>query len=166
LGHREDWAIPARTDLWCVLRPDEASFMTGRLLLRLTAIYYQPEQEAIDGSGEMELAGNRLSATGQRNGRRHADWPPALPFLSCGDPVGVGDMPVVRTRSDRTGGGRESTDATTDSRNLMVHFQPARRPSRSWWPRSIPAPTELERRVFIASALFMAFVFVLALLLR
>jgi hypothetical protein len=70
-----------------------------------------------------------------------------------------------RVLIERVETGRQPTPPPTRGTSWSI-FQPARRPSRSWWPRSIPAPTELERRVFIVSALFMAFVFVLALLLR
>ena len=56
--------------------------------------------------------------------------------------------------------------STTSRGTSWSAFQPARSPARSWWLRSIPAPTEQERQIlFIASAL-MVVLFVVALLIR
>jgi hypothetical protein len=44
-------------------------------------------------------------------------------------------------------------------------FQPARRPTRSRWLGSIPAPTERERQIFCIASALMVVLFLIALII-
>jgi hypothetical protein len=45
-------------------------------------------------------------------------------------------------------------------------FQPVRRPARSWWLGSIPAPTGRERQIFLIASALMVVLFLIALLVK
>lgn len=65
--------------------------------------------------------------------------------------------------SERASATRDSWSTTTRGTSWSV-FQPAGRPSRSWWPRGLPQPSDRERIVFFAAVAVMVVVFLFLLL--
>jgi hypothetical protein len=57
----------------------------------------------------------------------------------------------------------DSWSTTTRGTSWSV-FQPASRPSRRWWPRGLPQPSDRERIIFLAAAAVMVILFLLLLL--
>lgn len=57
----------------------------------------------------------------------------------------------------------DSWSTTTRGTSWSV-FQPASRPSRQWWPRGLPQPSDRERVIFLAAAAVMVILFLLLLL--
>lgn len=56
--------------------------------------------------------------------------------------------------------------STTSRGTSWSPFQPARHPARSWWPGSIPAPTEQERQILFITSVLMVVLFIVALFSR
>ena len=70
----------------------------------------------------------------------------------------------IRTMITRGGFARPSTPSdswsTTTRGTSWSVFQPASRPSRRWWPRGLPQPSDRERIIFLTAAAVMVVVFV------
>ena len=59
---------------------------------------------------------------------------------------------------------RQDPWATTSRGTSWSVFQSTGRPVRTWWPRSLPRPTQRERQIFLVGAFLMVIVFVIVLL--
>lgn len=81
---------------------------------------------------------------------------------------------IARLRSDiraalAHGGSAARSSARSDSWSTTTRgtswsvFQPASRPSRPWWPRGLPQPSDRERIIFLAAAGVMILLFLLLL---
>ena len=70
----------------------------------------------------------------------------------------------VRAMVTRAGFVRQSAPwdswTTTTRGTSWSVFQPASRPSRPWWPRGLPQPSDRERIIFLTAAAVMVVVFV------
>lgn len=62
------------------------------------------------------------------------------------------------------GASRRDPWATTSRGTSWSVFRPAARPTRSWWPTSLPRPTQRERQILLVTALVMGILFVVALI--
>lgn len=61
--------------------------------------------------------------------------------------------------------GRDSWTTTSRGTSWSV-FQRAGLEARSWWPRSLPRPTQREHQIFLVAALLMTLLFLFALISR
>ena len=64
------------------------------------------------------------------------------------------------------GSSRPDPWATTSRSASWSVFQPAGRGTRSWWPASLPRPTQRERQILVIGGLLMAIVFLIAIIFQ